>query len=148
MILLFNFECLFPSRSAAKAAVYAAMVTSLAHRSKPISAADLIMRQPAVTGSALTNSSAGASLRMPAERGETHLLFNTDASRRDAPIPEDPDDLPIRALVFFPGPDVRAEANQFAGASLFEARNYPAQFAARRQHQPECALTFHLTACR
>src|SRR5487761_1897774 len=38
---------------------------SLARCSRAISAGDLIMRQPAVTVSALENSTAGASLRMP-----------------------------------------------------------------------------------
>ena len=60
-----NSNCVMPSASVANAALYASMVMSLARCISAISAGDLIIRQPAVTGVARPNSSCGAAARRP-----------------------------------------------------------------------------------
>ena len=79
---------------------------SLARCISAISAGDLIMRQPAVTGSALTKSSAGASFRMPLKMKKRSALLDADASGRDAAVLQDLRDQPVRALVLLPRPHV------------------------------------------
>ena len=62
------------------------MVMSLARCMSAISAGDLIMRHPAVTGVALTASNAGRFLAKSVEDGEADLLFDTQRARGDSDI--------------------------------------------------------------
>src|SRR5262249_20128852 len=74
------------------------------------------------------------------KKKEPHAFFDSDAARPNAAIFEDIGDELVRAFVFFPGADVLAEANQFAGALLFELRRNPGELAARRDDRREHPL--------
>ena len=79
---------------------------SLARCISAISAGDLIIRQPAVTGSALTYSMRRRFLLHAVEDEEAQPLFDADASGRDAAILQDLRDEPIGALVLLPRPRI------------------------------------------
>ena len=64
-IFALSSRCVMPSRSVANAALYAAIVMSLARCISAISAGDLIIRHPAVTASALTYSVPAVAWRSP-----------------------------------------------------------------------------------
>ena len=109
--------------------MYAAIVMSFARCISAISAGDLNMRQPAVTGSALTKSSAGASFLDAVEDEEANALFDADAAgarRRDR---SGSARQPVRALVLLPGPHVVAELDQLARARFLERRADPGELA-------------------
>ena len=75
-----------PSRRVAKAALNAASVMSLARCISASSAADLNIRQPAVTGVALTSSAEAASRPKAVHDEEAHLLLQAEPAGGDATI--------------------------------------------------------------
>ena len=106
-------------------------VMSLARCMSAISAGDLIIRQPAVTGSALTKSIAGAAFRTPSKMKKRSRSSTPTRPGRDAAVLQDLRDQPIGALVFLPDAHDRgrrASISSRARASSKPGRPTPVAF--------------------
>ena len=126
-----------PSWNSAKVVRRAAIVMSLARCISAISAADLIIRHPAVTGSALTSDSAGATWRNAIHDEKPAALFDTDLSGADPAILEYAGDDLVGTLVLLPDPHIGADAESLAGPGFLEPGADEGQFARRRHHRHE-----------
>ena len=96
------------------------MVMSLARCISAISAGDLNIRQPAVTGVASTNSSAAPPRADAVGDEEAHALLDADLAGRDAAVLQDAGDDRAPVLVFLPHADVVGELRDLARALFLE----------------------------